>query len=401
VTLDADPATVTAGGSSILSWSSKNSTSCTASGGWTGTKADAGTFAITPSTSTDYILTCTGPNGSDHASVLIAVEAASPTPVAPTVSLTASETTIPAGSSSTLKWSSEHASSCVGSGGWTGTETTSGTRKVSPARTTTFTLACTSSAGTAQTSAKITVDADAPPPTPTVTLTASPTSIHSGGASTLTWSSTNADSCTASDAWSGAEAVGGSQTVSPSSTATYTLSCEGSGGTVKASATIAVNAPKGPPPSGTSWVYYDGKFDWPGDYSFVAKPDYTDTSGNPLSGAYDVKLTLEGSYGGWLPYAQNWDFNSAGYTKLTFALKPTVANQRWNVYFVKVGDVPVGIYLNVLNYGPAPVVGQWNTYTVPLSDLGVLGTSIYKFCIQDQTGLSNNVWYVDNVGFAP
>jgi hypothetical protein len=86
---------------------------------------------------------------------------------------------------------------------------------------------------------------------------------------------------------------------------------------------------------------------------------------------------------------------------LTFALKPTVANQKWNVYFVKVGDVPVGIYLNVSNYGPAPVVGQWATYTVPLSDLGVLGTSIYKFCIQDQTGLSSNSWYVDNVGFVP
>jgi hypothetical protein len=52
-------------------------------------------------------------------------------------------------------------------------------------------------------------------------------------------------------------------------------------------------------------------------------------------------------------------------------------------------------------YGPAPVVGKWATYTVPLSDLGVLGTMIYKFCIQDQTGLSNVAWYVDNVGFEP
>jgi hypothetical protein len=68
---------------------------------------------------------------------------------------------------------------------------------------------------------------------------------------------------------------------------------------------------------------------------------------------------------------------------------------------VKVGDVPVGIYLDVSNYGPAPVKGQWATYTVPLAALGVLGTDIYKFCIQDQTGLSSNYWYIDNVGFAP
>jgi len=148
-------------------------------------------------------------------------------------------------------------------------------------------------------------------------------------------------------------------------------------------------------------VYYDGVFKWPGDYSFVATPDYQDTSGEPLSGPYDIKVTITSAWGGWLPYALNWNFNSAPYTKLTFALKPTVENQQWNVYFVKVGDVPVGIYIDPTQYGPAPVVGQWATYTIPLSVLGVQGDPIYKFCIHDETGLSNNVWYVDNVGFEP
>jgi hypothetical protein len=156
-----------------------------------------------------------------------------------------------------------------------------------------------------------------------------------------------------------------------------------------------------PAPAGTSWVYHDGAFDWPGDYSFVAVPDYKDTTGAPLSGAYDIKVTLTSAWGGWLPYALNWNFNSAGYTKLTFALKPTVENQKWNVYFVKVGDVPVGIYIDPTLYGPAPKVGQWATYTIPLSTLGVLGAPIYKFCIHDETGLSNNTWYVDDVGFVP
>ena len=78
-----------------------------------------------------------------------------------------------------------------------------------------------------------------------------------------------------------------------------------------------------------------------------------------------------------------------------------MANQKWNVYFVKIHDVPVGVQIDPANYGPAPVVGQWATYTVPLADLGVQGKSIYKFCIHDQTGLSSNVWYVDNVGFVP
>jgi len=189
--------------------------------------------------------------------------------------------------------------------------------------------------------------------------------------------------------------------VSPSATTTYTIDCTGSGGKAQASATVTVNGSGTPPAAGTSWVYYNGLFDWPGDYSFVAKADYSDTSGKPLSGKEDVKITLQAAYGGWLPYAQNWSFNSAPYRKLTFSLKPTVANQHWSVYFVKVGDIPVGISIDVAQYGPTPVAGQWNTYTVPLADLGVLGTTIYKFAIQDKTGLSNNTWYVDNVGFVP
>src|SRR3989344_896714 len=42
-----------------------------------------------------------------------------------------------------------------------------------------------------------------PPGAPTVSITASPTSITSGGSSTLSWSSTNASSCSAGGAWTG------------------------------------------------------------------------------------------------------------------------------------------------------------------------------------------------------
>ena len=337
----------------------------------------------------------------------------SPPPApAPSVSLTASPTSITSGASSTLTWSSTYASSCTSSGGWSGTRGTSGSLKQAPTSTTTYTLDCSNSTGSAKASSTITVKAAPPPPSPpstpapTVSLTASPTSITSGASSTLTWSSTNASSCTSSGGWSGARGTSGSLKLSPTSTTTYTLDCSNSTGSAKASSTITVNAAAPPPAptppaTGTSWVYYNGLFDWPGDYSYDVTANYTDTSGAPLSGAHDIKITLTSAWGGWLPYAQNWNFNSAPYTKLTFALKPTVANQKWHVYFVKVGDIPVGISIDPANYGPAPVAGQWNTYTVPLADLGVLGTSIYKFCIQDQTGLNTNVWYVDNVGFAP
>ena len=64
-----------------------------------------------------------------------------------------------------------------------------------------------------------------------------------------------------------------------------------------------------------------------------------------------------------------------------------------------VGDKPVGQSVDPFKYGPAPVAGQWNVYTIPLADIGVAKTKIYKFAIQDQTGLAAYDFYVDDVAF--
>ena len=47
-----------------------------------------------------------------------------------------------------------------------------------------------------------------------------------------------------------------------------------------------------------SWVYYNGVFDWPGDFDYAATANYADTSGGPLSGAHDIKIVS--SAWGWL-----------------------------------------------------------------------------------------------------
>ena len=95
------------------------------------------------------------------------------------------------------------------------------------------------------------LEADPPPPlvgtggtpAPTVSIAANPTSVSSGGSSTLTWSSTNATSCTASGGWSGTKATSGTQSLSNlTSTATYTLTCTGTGGSANQSATVTVTA---------------------------------------------------------------------------------------------------------------------------------------------------------------
>lgn len=84
-------------------------------------------------------------------------------------------------------------------------------------------------------------------PAPVVSLTASPTTITAGGASTLTWSSTNAATCTAGGGWSGAKAASGSEQITAiQATTTYSLTCTGTGGTSSpASATVTATPAAG------------------------------------------------------------------------------------------------------------------------------------------------------------
>ena len=93
----------------------------------------------------------------------------------------------------------------------------------------------------------------APTAGPTVAQSANPASITSGGASTLSWTSTNATLCTASGAWSGTKATSGSQsTGNLTATATYSLACTGAGGSASQSATVTVTPPSTTPPPSSS-----------------------------------------------------------------------------------------------------------------------------------------------------
>jgi len=73
VTISANPSTITTGSSAALTWSSTNATSCTASGGWSGSKATSGTQSVSPTATTSYTLTCAGAGGSANnaASVIV------------------------------------------------------------------------------------------------------------------------------------------------------------------------------------------------------------------------------------------------------------------------------------------------------------------------------------------
>ena len=67
--------------------------------------------------------------------------------------------------------------------------------------------------------------------------------IPYNSSATLTWNSGNADSCYASNAWSGTKAVSGSQsTGSLTSSRTYTITCEGPGGSASDSVRVNVDS---------------------------------------------------------------------------------------------------------------------------------------------------------------
>lgn len=151
--LSASPATISAGQSSTISWSTTNTALCTASGAWTGTKVLSGSQSVSPTTTATYTLTCTGSvMGSITESVTVTVTA----PL-PTVFLSASPTSIVSGSSSTLTWSSTNATSCTASDAWTGTRATSGTEFVSPTSASTYTLTCVGAGGSANQIVTVTV----------------------------------------------------------------------------------------------------------------------------------------------------------------------------------------------------------------------------------------------------
>lgn len=84
VTLSATPLTITLGQPTTLTWSSTNATACTASGGWTGSRATSGSESATPiaTGTTNYTLTCTGVGGSGNATTPVTVNVAA-TPLPP------------------------------------------------------------------------------------------------------------------------------------------------------------------------------------------------------------------------------------------------------------------------------------------------------------------------------
>mgnify|MGYP000246035410 CR=1 FL=1 len=159
----------------------------------------------------------------------------------PEVTLSADPEAIEAGNSSTLNWTSANAISCIIGSGIRNVDL-NGSVSVSPLETTVYTITASGTGGTATDSVTITVNEIPPPAPPTADITADPEEIVIGESSTLTWSSTNAESVSI-DQGIGSVDVNGSETVSPTETITYSITATGPGGTVTDSVVITAVDP--------------------------------------------------------------------------------------------------------------------------------------------------------------
>ena len=161
----------------------------------------------------------------------------------PTEIISVTPSTVIAGNTATLTWTSTNATSCTASGAWSGALPISGSQSVTPlvAGNAVYTLTCSGIGGSTSTSASLGVT----PAPPTVELNASSTSVYVGQPLVLNWLTLSVTSCTASGAWSGSQPVSGKTTITPTiaGTLTYTLACTGPAGNASNSVAVVVNTP--------------------------------------------------------------------------------------------------------------------------------------------------------------
>lgn len=241
VSFTAVPSAISSGQTTTLTWSATNASDCTASGSWTGVTATSGSQTLQLTTPGEYafVLSCSGVGGTDSRAVFVSVAGSGGsgggTPVG--ITLSASPTTAPVDSTTTLTWSTGNAESCSASGNWSGSKAISGSEVVTVQYqgTNGYYLNCINSTGGSGTQQAYVTGTK-----PTLSLSSDQATVAAGSAATLTWSSANASSCTASNAWSGSKAGTGSESVSVPGVAAYDFTLECTDGTNRVAETITV-----------------------------------------------------------------------------------------------------------------------------------------------------------------
>src|SRR3989344_1357840 len=229
-TISADPSSVQYGGSSTLTWNSTNATSASINQG-IGSVALNGSNVVSSLLNTRaYTMTVSGPGGTANCQTAVTVQQQQP----PSCALTSNLSSVQYGGDITLSWNSSNATSASIDQG-IGSVGVNGTRIVYDIYASTiYTLTVTGPGGTANCKTTIIVQEQQ---APSCSISANPSSVQSGGSSTLTWNSTNATSANLTGV--GSVATNGSHSaLNIYGTTTYTLNVTGPGGSADCQTTV-------------------------------------------------------------------------------------------------------------------------------------------------------------------
>ena len=227
------PSAINSGGSSTLSWNVTGANSVSIDQG-IGQVNAAGTLMVSPSASTVYTITANSSAGLVTTSTTIMVTQAELPWI---TSFTTNTSTIDAGGSSTLQWSTTGATS-VSINQNIGSVSLSGTQIVNPTVTTTYTLTAINSFGSVTSTVVVTVRVTNVPWINS--FTSSPLTIATGNQATLSWTIAGATSASIFPGIGTVNATSGSQQVSPATTTTYTLTAINAAGSTTWQVTIIV-----------------------------------------------------------------------------------------------------------------------------------------------------------------
>jgi phospholipase C len=148
----AQPATVASGASTVLTWKTSNANSFSISG--IGTVPASGSLTVTPTATITYTATATGAGGTTASTTVVTVTGSTQNPP-PTISFSAQPSSVAAGASAVLSWTTSNATSLNIAG--VGSFGTNGSVTVTPSATTAYTATAQGAGGTATASTSVTV----------------------------------------------------------------------------------------------------------------------------------------------------------------------------------------------------------------------------------------------------
>jgi len=239
------PMTINQGESTTIYFNTVNATSVNISPG-VGAVASSGSVVVSPTANTTYTITAANTSGSttDTCNVNVSVV---PGTAPRIVRFSAGPLSIAAGSTSTLVWQVENATT-VSIAPNVGQVALVGTQDVQPAQTATYTLTASNNVGTVTATATVTVTAPPLPLVPAITsFTANPPIPTPGSPVVLTCLAQNATRVTITGV--GDVNAGGSITVNPQITTTYNcVATNNNGGRASQSLTVSVGPSGGVAP---------------------------------------------------------------------------------------------------------------------------------------------------------